>query len=798
MNFLYIPHAHHVRYGANLQRVAGKGNSILMRRERISDLTQVTLLLRQLASQGRPVHGIIVSDPAVVQLYLARSYGDSTAEAKNDATLELYAGAMFSHKTATSGNNFYSVPVVVVNNPEFINYSAAEEHLAERYISKLYDRNWLTTPALEWRTINTWDEVEQFKLLLDSPNALLCGVDIETNLVEMPRALENETHFDGIPLRGIGYLGYPRTQAGAKSKGRLAYVCPVITHVGYSVVYRTPSGALASTTRVLHIDSYQAIEWMRLLNHTAVAKVMHNGRYDALYFLRYNAPLHNWAFDTYMMMHCWQVELRRTLNFTASYLLRNYMYWKDESNYNMAEYNAKDCHTTVWSALAWLQQAPQWAKDNFVSIFKQVFPCLTCEVEGFKQDPQANQSMWEEYQQLIAADTAWWNKVVTENFNVSSPPQVRTLFNTILGTGVTTTGKQELLGIQHKHPLWRMVVDKLLQTRQYKKADSTYLNVITFDGRILYGIDPSGTETGRYASKESSFWCGTQIQNIPSYAKELFVADDGWLLNSIDNAQSESRTTAYIVGDEALIDAVENARDFHTRNASLFFGIPEDKLWEMKANAPETYEIIRNSIGKRVNHGANYNMGANVLIQTMTVANIIKAKVALKLPATFTFKQVAEFLLQCFDNAYPRVRSREAGGYHHALIQEVHTTGQLRNPDGWVRKTFKKPWESKKDLNELVAHKPQSWSVRIINRAFFDAWYQYQLVENKMRVKAQVHDEIVYQCRPEDMDYVTAGVSELMKRPNRYTADTSGLGVDGEMVIPNDPNKPNTVWSALK
>lgn len=34
------------------------------------------------------------------------------------------------------------------------------------------------------------------------------------------------------------------------------------------------------------------------------------------------------------------------------------------------------------------------------------------------------------------------------------------------------------------------------------------------------------------------------------------------------------------------------------------------------------------SLAKRVNHGANYNMGANVLVETMGLVNIYKAAAA--------------------------------------------------------------------------------------------------------------------------------------------------------------------------
>lgn len=797
MYMLYIPDRRHVKHSNNLRQCIGKTNNLLVKQQQIQSLAEITLLLRNQKLRGINICGIAVSDLSVIGKYLYREYGTEVS-GKDEATLQNYAGAMFSHSWTTPEGTPQSTPVVVINNPEFIAFNAAEEHLATHYLSKLHDPSWFTMPKMEYSVTHTWAEVKPFLELATSSAAVLCGVDIETVQKELPAQLIDKTEVAGIPLAGVGFHGYKRTKAGTKSKTSLAYLAPIITMVGYCLIYKTSTGGLASKTLVVPMDTMEHVAMMRMLNLTDVPKVMHNGRYDANYFLRYNAPLRNWTFDTYIMMHCWQVELRRTLHATCSYVIRNHMYWKDESDSNAIEYNAKDCHNTAWACLALLEKWPEYAVTNYVSIFKQVFPCITCELEGFLQDPVESVKLWQHYQEEIAKSQSWWDKVLLPNFNVRSITQVRTLFNTVLKTGIKDTSRKTLEGLQHKHPLWRLVVDKLLETRQYLKADATYMNIITFNGRILYGIDPSGTDTGRYASKESNFWCGTQIQNIPFYAKSMFIADEGWELSSIDNAQSESRTTAYITGDDNLIDAVENSKDFHTRNASLFFGIPEDELWELKAKDFDKYKVIRNDIGKRVNHGANYNMGAGVLIQTMTVFNVIKAKVTLKLPADFTFQQVATYLLSCFDKAYPRIRSTEEGGYHRALIDEVKATGCLRTPDNWVRRTYMRPWHSKPELNSIVAHKPQSWSVRIINRAFFDAWYKYQYLENKCRMKAQVHDEIVYQTKPEDTEYVTAGISLLMKRPNPYTAATTGMAEDGMMVIPNDPSKSKLRWNELK
>lgn len=818
MNFLYIPSSDQLGFARKVAELIPAPHTLVLKNSATNSLLEINNTIRQAAATKQlQIHGLIVSDISILQQLLHRQFQISLIK-KDEASIKPYQGCLFHHTVVLTNGTSYQIPVIIIPSPEHLSYSEQSRWLFKRWISKLWDTTWFSMPKLNWTLLDIpndnsplgdRDRGEVLKKL-SSPECVLIAVDIETALPELPIELHKTTSVSGIKTSGIWYEGYARTESNAKSKTRLALLVPIITCIGYCAIFKAKDGSLSSHTYVLPMRTMNDIHWMRAFNKTEAPKVMHNGRYDSTYLLRYNAPLHNWVYDTLGMMHSWMVELPRSLDFTTALVIRNSMYWKDEAKHDVYGYNAKDCHATAWACLALLVEMPQWAKDNYLSNFKMVFPAICCGLEGFRQDPAELYRLSMYYTEEIEKDRAWWDKVVCKNFNIGSPAQVKTLFTDVLGTGIQDTGAGTLKGIQHKHPFWRLMVDRLISSREKRKADSTYMNIIPFAGRVLYELDPFGTVTCRFASKESSFWCGTQIQNIPMYAKSMFVPDRGYVLNAIDNAQSESRTTAYTTGDERLIDAVENAKDFHTRNASMFFGIPEAELWRLKASADKAeqklYDIYRNIIGKRINHGANYNMAEFVLIETMTPTRIITAKHTLKLPLRYTLKEVATYLLACFDRAYPLIRSQKPGGYHHALIKEIAQTSKLLNPDGWVRYTFNRPGiydadtdtvtlTKKVELNEVVAHKPQSWSVRIINKAFFAAWYKYQIQESKCRMKAQIHDEILYQTLEEHTDEVTAGISALMRRPEPIL---HGPCKGQTLVIPNDPKTRASNWKKLK
>jgi len=451
------------------------------------------------------------------------------------------------------------------------------------------------------------------------------------------------------------------------------------------------------------------------------------------------------------------------------------VYWKDESERNAAEYNAKDCHNTLWSWIHLIDQWPQWAAENYYENFRMQFPCIQCGMEGWRVDPTVRLEKYKANLQRIADLQRRLDTIVVPGLNPNSPPQMLKLMHGLGYKKAKSSDDVTLRDFGEAHPIYAVIAELVVEIRELRKANSTYFEALLFNDRMLYELNPAGTDTGRLASKASNFWVGTQIQNIPPYAKGMLVADPGWELNSLDNAQSESRCTAYMSEDAALIAAVESPLDFHKVNASLFFGLPYDQI---------TKEIRQT--GKRVNHGANYNMSPPMLLRTMGRQAVLKAARLLKLPSRLGLIDICEYLLNCFDNTYPDIR----GKFYQEVLQEIQLTGMLRGPTGWVRKCFGNPANSKRELNLYVAHGPQSLSVKIINITFFEVWLEYQIRQNKVRLKAQVHDDIIYQTRPEDTVAVGAAISALMSRPTLVRGRS--------MVIPNDPVLGKPSWAALK
>ena len=529
-----------------------------------------------------------------------------------------------------------------------------------------------------------------------------------------------------------------------------------------------------------------AYSWLGKFNALPAPKLFQNGQYDNAWFLRFNVPVHNWLYDTYTLQHCMFPELPKRLAYMALMYLRGVRFWKDENATNALEYNAKDTHITLFVFLAMMAEAEQYALNNYVIEFKLNFPMLHSGLEGILVDKEKRaelraielkkkESSQAELQALLGLPT----------FNPGSPQQMLRLMHALGHTSAKGTDKIEMQRFAENNVLYDYIATLTKKYRKSSKAISTYYDMSLCGGRLIYKIDPAGTETGRAASQESPYWTGTQIQNIPGYCKEMFIADQGWELSEVDNAQSESRCTAYISRDPALIDAVENSPDFHCKNASLFFGIPFELLFDIA-----TGKVLRKDIrtlAKRTNHGANYNMGPDVLVETMGTAAVLAAGRMLNLPAAWSARRIAEHLLQCFHKAYPMI----SGNMYREVTDEVRMTGKFAGATGWVRRTFLDPAKGKLHVNAIVAHHPQSLSVMLVNKAYYLVWRDLQLASKsrKLRLKAQIHDSIFFQY-PKGGEAVVEEVSKIMKIPCVVHGQT--------MVIPNDPKFGAHRWADLK
>lgn len=667
---------------------------------------------------------------------------------KDKPSLANFAGSMFFRD---------GIEFLIISPLEHLWTVKHGAFMMRRFLSKLVaPHEWLPEPEFDWQMITPANYYEVFTVL---DTAILTAVDIETTKHNL----------------GISHCGY-------------AAVVPSAEH---------PSGFIIKSF-VLKVEDMWAVSAMRNLNITQSPKVLQNGKYDIAYFFRYNAPLYNFLYDTAVLFHSWYAELPKDLAYLSAFFIRTSVYWKDMTDgaddYTYCMYNAKDIHATAVVFMRMLNEAPEWAVRNYLQKFPMVFPSHMCEMRGIKRDRINLKEVSTKVNDDIAAANTRLSRILgAANFNVNSPKQMKQLLK-VLGCGdLESADEKHLEKAAYRHPLNRFIVDIILDIRGWRKLASTYLvegkefhdATLTTkpSDRILYAITPYGTDTGRNSSSESSFWCGLQIQNIPRgpEVKSTLIADDGFRLFEADLEQAESRDTAFIAGDVKLIEAVTGTRDFHSVNCSSFFGVPYESIYD-DATGKTKNKALRD-IAKRVNHGANYNMGANTLVATMTEVKVREAGRLLGLPVWWSAKEIAQHLLDAFHKTYPSLQ----GTYYPSVVHEIVTTQLLSSKakhiahsdslrydavewyktGGWTRRCFGDPVKNKLDLNSYVAHGPQSLNAMTLDKAMMRVFYEIALHpqhSQNFKLLAQIHDSIFFQVRI-GHEYIAEIVKQAMEIP---------------------------------
>lgn len=698
---------------------------------------------------------------------LLKKATDASCEAillSNEATL-----SQCVHEDKPTADNWrgsrlnFSIPVIVINKLAHINTINHGKWLLEKDIAKLKT---IHKPAAKFsfnKLLNPSDFEEAYQIL---KGAEAIAYDIETKT---------------LPAKGL-------------EVGQTVITCASWTGImasGKLETFMLPLVDFGRTHWDNNMDYQEALLLLRKINKLKVIKAMHNGLYDSIHSIIYQAEPINYLYDTMVMAHAEYSELPKDLAFVASYQLYDYINWKGDAQAASKSkdiekywaYNAKDTWHTARIMVEQLKTAPAYAKKNFGKSFKLTYPSLYCNFEGIALDLDKRLELRTQAEaELLAAEKSLRVKVADPSFNPGSWQQVEKYVYKVfgakrpmIGKSKSSTDEKNLLAVAEQHPLLARLTTDILTYRGNQKAIGTYYDYLQFKGRLLWALDPFGTETGRFACRSSSLWCGTQVQNIPSYAKIMLLADPGFEIFEADNKQSEGRTTAYCAQDEALIAALEDAEhDFYRVLGTLFFNIPYE----------EVTDFFRNKVLKKIVHGTNYMMGAKTFIENagimilyeaadklgLTIVNVPKKNATKEI----TLKNFAASLLSAYHRPFARIKP-----WYQEIKSEIAKTGYLVSPLGHTRRFFGDINRQHSILMGGVAHQPQNLSGHVLNIGFDRVYKELVLPGNgDIRIKAQIHDSIFGQWRIEMRDYYAPKVLECMRNPVTIHGRTMVIPVD--------------------
>jgi DNA polymerase-1 len=186
-------------------------------------------------------------------------------------------------------------------------------------------------------------------------------------------------------------------------------------------------------------------------------------------------------------------------------------------------------------------------------------------------------------------------RVAGMDLNLNSPRQLASVLfekhllpvlkKTKTGPSTDADVLEQLAAMGHELP--RLI----LEYRELQKLKGTYVDALPLrinrrTGRIHTSFNQAGAATGRLSSAEPN------LQNIPvrtargEAIRAGFVPREGWQFLVADYSQIELRIMAHLSGDPAFIEAFRQGGDIHRQTAALIFNLaPADVTGDMRARA---------------------------------------------------------------------------------------------------------------------------------------------------------------------------------------------------------------------
>jgi DNA polymerase I len=366
------------------------------------------------------------------------------------------------------------------------------------------------------------------------------------------------------------------------------------------------------------------------------------------------------------------------------------------------------------------------------------------EKHGIRIDPAALAAMSATMEtQVRALEKCIWDLAGFE-FNVNSPTQLaEVLFDKLnLATAgrrskakARSTAADVLAELALLHDLPR----KVIEYREIAKLKSTYVDALPklidpATGRLHTRLGQTVAATGRLSSSDPN------LQNIPvrsELGREIraaFTADPGWTLLSADYSQIELRILAHFSEDPTLVEAFRTGQDIHARTAQEVFGVGP------LAQTPE-----HRRVAKVINFGIIYGLSPFGLAQQLAIEQ----------------REAAKFIGAYFQR-YSGVKQ-----YLDRSLEETRRAGFTRTLFGRRRPIpeITSPQVNLRNLAERTAlNTPlQGTAADLIKIAMIRI--QQELVAQGFRARMilQVHDELLFESPPEELDRLRALVRPAME-----------------------------------
>ncbi len=333
-----------------------------------------------------------------------------------------------------------------------------------------------------------------------------------------------------------------------------------------------------------------------------------------------------------------------------------------------------------------------------------------------------------------------------ERFNIDSPQQLATILFDRLKLPVvkkTATARSTAVDVLEELAEHHELPRQIIEYRQFAKLKSTYTDALVRlvnneTQRVHTSFMQDVASTGRLSSKDPN------LQNIPIRTatgreiREAFVPDPPeWQLMSADYSQIELRMLAHFTNDEALISAFRSGLDIHASVAAEINGVPIEKV---------TSEMRR--AAKSVNFGIIYGQTPFGLARAIGIS-----------------KEEANDFIEAYFARYPAVevftRSVLTTAFQQGSVSTIFGRQRriegVRDPEKLNSLRFLN-FSERTAVNSVI----QGSAADLIKLAMINVHKRIRKEAVRARLLLQIHDELVLEFDPRELDAVGRLVREEM------------------------------------
>lgn len=453
-------------------------------------------------------------------------------------------------------------------------------------------------------------------------------------------------------------------------------------------------------------------------------------------------PIYRFALEYHMTVTT-KVQDLSLLSFIVDSSITTLDKMKDEYNLWFEAYDEEKRDYLLTQSLKSLFETLITKADNddVVHVYQDIeLPLVSilaaCEYRGIHVDQSVLDRIADETKEKIdRLQDEIFGYVEGEPFNLNSPKQLAEVLFDKLGLPTKkkrSTAVDVLESLEPEHP----IIAPILEYRKYQKLYSTYaiglVKHISSDMKIHTTYNQHATQTGRLSSSEPN------LQNISVRDEETreirkaFVASEGSTLVSIDYSQIELRVLSYLADEKQMLDAFNNDKDIHTETAKAIFG------------TDEITSLMRRQ-AKSVNFGIVYGMSGFGLSKQLDIP----------------VKEATQFINR-YNEIYPNITK-----YMDEVVIDCEENGYVKtlfNRRRYITEIYDKNRAVKEFGKRAAMNAPiQGTAADIIKLAMIKA--EKTLHDNQFESKMilQVHDELIFDVKDEELDRVVPMMVEVME-----------------------------------